>query len=162
MKKAYVKPVFLAEKFVAEQNYAAKGCGTWAWDKAQIQPGMELCYKEKKGEYESDGHKVGNGNAVINTYSDDYNMYYWDYAGRTMNNDGSYNYSDCYLFNREVQECDFVWNNTNEEVYGWNSSVVSERTVANVLLGAFSNFFFGNSATISQHQPQYGGRLIPS
>ena len=48
MKKAYVKPVFLAEKFVAEQNYAAKGCGTWAWDKAQIQPGMELCYKEKR------------------------------------------------------------------------------------------------------------------
>lgn len=163
MKKAYVKPVFVAEEFVAEQNYAAKGCGTYDWDPVNIYPQLHLCYKVNGDSYKEDGHVIEQtGSAGIRgDYSS--GVSYWQYAGMTVNSDGTKDYSDCYLFNKDHTTCDFVWNDTTEQVYAWNAVDVNQRTSwVDKALGAFSNFFYGNGADIKNHQPQYMGRLIPS
>ena len=36
MKKAYVKPVFLAEEFVAETSYASGPCGVSIWSALKL------------------------------------------------------------------------------------------------------------------------------
>lgn len=159
MKKAYVKPIFFAEEFVAEENYAAKGCGTLSWDPVSIEPGMFMC----------DCHSINhNGQADISKkqyeLDPDYSsISYWEYAGAVTKEDGSTDYSDCKLFNYEHKACDFVWNKTQENIFVWDSVVVDERSNwESNPVGSFASFLLGPNAVFKNHQPSYMGTNIPS
>lgn len=168
MKKAYVKPVFVAEEFVAETSYAATGCPTNYWAPVSISNGTQLCADDS-------GHVIGaeNGKKGIINQKDGYStgVSYWDYASwgkdkRPDAGDDTYAAEGTYLFNSGSKVCDFVWDNTANEVGVWRQEKDADgllQWVVKMIEGAkFAPFFFGNSATISQHSPAYNGTMIPS
>lgn len=128
MKKAYVKPVFLAEEFVAETSYAATPCGISVRTQLELIDKKSMCIAKNHkncnhvidvtnapvgGEYE-DGY-VRDDNALIGySQNTDNSFSYWDYATK----DGT----AAFLFNSSIANCDFLWSGNNRDtVQVWNS-----------------------------------------
>ena len=158
MKKAYVKPVFLAEEF--ECTAAVAGCVYSSKKPAQVWEGLTFC--------DDNGHVIGgqNGsNGEVNQW--------WDYATETDNStDGPKNgelgsYNDfAYLFTSGSYECDFIWNSSKSDIYVWTKtegdlkSAISKHTERKgafaTLVSTFVDFFYGiGSGACKMHEPEY-------
>ncbi|MBQ4265435.1 MAG: hypothetical protein IJB85_07990 [Clostridia bacterium] len=162
MKKAYVKPVFFAEEFVAETSYALTGCGTMSWSPKEMYEDMLIC--------SNDGHKLDhNGNATVmdgvyGQNANGENITYWDYAStvdRTGAGDEEYAASNRYLFNSASSICDFVWDDTSEDIGVWRENTTTN-TWSVAWIEKLTTFFIGTNSDLKNHQPQYEGTLIPS
>ena len=164
MKKAYVKPVFLAEEFVAAASYAANGCDTTRISPKYIEQGMQICRDDP-------GHTVGgNKTAEIQGYYDN-NTTYWQYASwsedvRGGAGDSQHAAENAYLFSSEFSVCDFVWNNTANEVGVWREQTNEETgklewAVSWIKDALFATFFLGTGSTIKNHTP-YLEEVLPS
>lgn len=167
MKKAYVKPVFLAEEFVAASSYAIS-CGPASINKAlTINPGNNVCGEK------IDGHTAGKGKAEINnnyigvwpnTVADGENYSYWQYANQ---NDGKSN-----LFSSNNYECDFLWDyysTGKNEIYVWENATAERNSSLGTLavkvgeaIVDFANFFTHSSQSEGQHKPGYMGQSFQS
>lgn len=169
MKKAYVKPVFLAEEFVAETSYANTTCGTGTQVALEIKDGDCFCSKDKNCAstfYENGDqgtvhtlYKDVDDDAILPNNVNPDNFTIWNYA--TYNNDKAY------LFGSSLQECDFVWSgNKEDQVYVWGSTDKSIRTnPANLLtkaLGIVSQFFAGNGSSHGKHPVGYNQTVFQS
>ena len=173
MKKAYVKPVFLAEEFVAAMDHVA-ACTTNYWTPQIIQwptngqPGTDLC----EG---NDGHSVGfNENQALILSNHDKEKFYYDYSQkitykeyaewnadqRPGANADDYTATNAYLFNSGHSACDFVWDNTNSDVGVWKKGTDGNWIVS--LIDNFGTFFLGASANGSGHRPAINGTVVPS
>ena len=156
MKKAYVKPVFLAEEFVAETSYASGACGPASvYEPLLFQKNDVLCDQ-------CNGDKAGGQGAGINdyyTYTNDEGKLvtdttktYWQYAGT----------NDAKMFNSGLFECDFVWEpknatDTTTTVWVWDAVNVADRVLGRITntLMSFTDFFAGNNGTQKKHNPGY-------
>lgn len=120
MKKAYVKPVFLAEAFEGTASVASCGYDADAANSAiQIWHGKNLCTVG------DGGHYVGKDNG--NKHPDV--AQWWDYATNTngantnppkSNSLSGFN-NGAYLFTDGQTVCDFVWNSVDSDVGIWTS-----------------------------------------
>lgn len=121
MKKAYVKPVFMAEEY--ELTASVAGCEYSPSKPFEIWKGTYICASGQ-------GHSVGQGNPT-----DDPVLGYWDYAtagryqnydtkfeghGYQMGNEGTNN--GAYVFTGAETQCDFVWNSYNGDIGVWKDS----------------------------------------
>ena len=177
MKKAYVKPVFLAEEFEMTTNVA--GCDYHSQNKAQIYEPMQMCMGNNSG-HSDQGHQIG-GQQGVSGYVNENNL--WSYAtngasstdGRESNGD---NFADsAYLFAGRNAECDFIWNQKDGPVGIWTTQEVSsiqdvtsdiwiadtsKRTDSSIIswIGSFARVFFGNNSGFDKHTPAYNGVKI--
>lgn len=110
MKKAYVKPVFVAEEFEGTASVAA--CGYSSKNKFEVWEGVQVCH--------SPGHKIGQGNDNAPfkdylEYATDGTTSSWDgyTVGGMDDNKGSY------VFTSGLVECDFVWNSNGGSIGVW-------------------------------------------
>ena len=162
MKKAYVKPVFLAEEFVG--TTAVAGCGEGSVNKpVELEKGQYLCYKVKpNGSYQGDnGHQIGKNNAPV--------LQYWDYAGANKEDDEK---TDVYLFTDSSIVCDFLWNGQGSTVKGWStngqeSGLVWDETQRTDSARNFFDFrkkllefFCGPNADNDNHNPGYNDKIF--
>lgn len=170
MKKAYVKPVFLAEEFVATLDHVAS-CPTNTWAPQQLQfptkqngkGGTHLCSDSQCA------HSVGqNPNAgILDDYETGvtYQEYAaWDVKDRANAGEDGYEAKNAYLFNSGHGACDFVWDNTNQNVGVWVWETKNEKWGVKLIetLGDFGNFFYGAKANNDGHKPAINGTVIPS
>lgn len=170
MKKAYVKPVFLAEEYVAVASHVA-GCGDASINKALIiTPGQCVCDG-------GDGHSAGQGgkgnpagismmyNGKVNENKNTNSQYdYWEYA---KENDGVSN-----LFSSNNFDCDFLWDyysTGKDEIYVWESATAERNsflgTIGAMLNGAvmtYARFFTNSNQGLNQHNPGYMGQSFQS
>lgn len=159
MKKAYVKPVFLAEEFEGTASVAA--CEYRAsHDPLEVWNERNIC------SVGDNGHFIGKvPGASVNKW--------WEYATEgmanpqveftnpTSNNFDAYN-DTAYLFTDGQTVCDFVWNGMGSQVGIWTSeegnvnTSVSDHTKRDglfvTLIDAF-NTFFGIEPKNEQHEP---------
>lgn len=111
MKKAYVKPVFMAEEFVAS-TYHVSACSD------RIDPNNKL------GIYH--GLNLG-GNQNVDYekggLDDNYNatLTYWQYAGVHSADEATEGNTNAYLFTTRNHECDFLWDHWTDTLYVWNT-----------------------------------------
>lgn len=160
MKKAYVKPVFLAEEFVSKTSFAVTPCDTGINGALKLEYGKNICDHCQGDKIGGNGKPSNNGGAFVNDPYDGYDSY-WKYA-TSVNMQGK---NGAYLFNTSVsdyQDCDFIWNGTS---YGDNTSLVyvwdaqdTQRTDKNSLVSTLKNFvqfFAGNSGNEQIHVPGY-------
>lgn len=135
MKKAYVKPVFMAEEFVVTATVA--GCNVKAGNPLPVYDGQIIC------QHLNNGHAIGKGSGDVNNL--------WDYAyGRETSK--SENTSDSYIFTSGNQTCDFLWNSAGGSVGIWTTDNSSEqKAIANAVWKeqdrqntGVLEFFFGN------------------
>lgn len=151
MKKAYVKPVFLAEEFVAASSYAVGTCGPgtisqpWVINKGDL-----ICNKNGKAD---NGHKVGQNKqcGLDDAYTYDTNITNWGYAEKGDN--------QVTLFASKL--CDFLWNpagGNTDEVSVWNQ----DRTESKVVwwTGILA-FLAGPSPSEEKHTIAYEGQHTP-
>lgn len=164
MKKAYVKPVFLAEAFEGTASVASCAGGS-VNTPIELQTGNYMCYDIKNnGKLEGDnGHIVGghNGKAPV--------MKYWDQAG--ANKEGNET-TDVYLFTDSNVVCDFLWSGEGSTVKGWStngkeSGLVWNENERNDAARVFFDFgkkllefFCGPVADNENHNPGYNGYLF--
>lgn len=158
MKKAYVKPVFLAEEFVAETSYANQVCNVNQRGPLEIVNGDYWCKDHSKANGTGGCHakvdiSVGsnpNGQGakslgLASKYNPDKSITYWDYARyNSQQND----YSDgAYLFTDANTVCDFLWDgNTDSNVYAYDSvEKQSKENWSTFALTLLNRFFFGDS-----------------
>ena len=159
MKRAYVKPVFLAEAFEGTASVAV--CDYHANNNpAQIWEGMLMCQKGDQG------HAIGGQNGQKGDVQK-----WWDYATNTKNatdanpKTGSYN-DGAFLFTSGSTTCDFVWNSKEDNIKVWtknendlSSAIWDPSQRINGFLtkvaDLFANFFLGNSAEYIGHTPSY-------
>lgn len=169
MKRAYVKPVFLAEEYVAASNYVA-ACGTLSWLPQLIKfptdhktgDGTHLC------ENTTCAHSVGSNRnqAIIIKDKYDTNTSYEDYAGwdtskRPNAGEDEYSATNAYLFNSGHGACDFVWDNTGSDVGVWKKDEKNNNWFVD-MIGNFGSFFYGSPANGNGHRPAINGTVIPS
>ncbi len=164
MKKAYVKPVFLAEEFEATGSVAA--CVYHVTNNpAQIWEGMYMCARQ------DGGHAIGGQNGQKGEIQN-----WWDYAtntkGATDANPKSGTYNDgAYLFTSGSTTCDFVWNSKTDNIKIWTSeqdnlntaiwdSTKREGGFLTKVWDTFAGFFLGNSADYESHTPVYEERQM--
>lgn len=171
MKKAYVKPVFLAEEFVLSDNVVA-ACGISVNTSMPLyfDENTHMCFNTKSGGSDS-GHQASKGDLDL---SYDGTMSYWEYAredkSTSVYQDGNgqdvtFNNANAYLFSSSYTTCDFVWPNDQKNdkyVYVWNSCDVSLRTTLKSVGQLFADFFFNNNAGEGNHTPGYEGRALMS
>lgn len=158
MKKAYVKPVFLADSFVMTANVAA--CKTGVDRALKLYTGLDVC-----AGCNGDTIKTNKG-YVGQTYADfeDGSKTYWQYAGGTDNPTTS----DAYLFNTsslDYAKCDFLWTPTSSQdmsstIWVWNDESRTQDAETgkwNIrdTFRTFAQFFCGNNGTDKQHYPTY-------
>ena len=150
MKKAYVKPVFLAEVF---EGTASVATCTQDYDPTknlmQVYNGLRVC------EHQNEGHEIGKGQGDVKKF--------WSYATNEFYKSGpdapvSDLNSAAFLLTSGQKECDFVWNSYDGGIGVWydkddklqadmnarDVSLVSSiiKTVAN----DFMSFFRGNGS----------------
>lgn len=94
MKKAYVKPVFMAEFFEVSSTVAV--CPVRSATPLPVEEGDYIC--------DSPGHAVGHAQAPVNNY--------WDYAT-------NYQTDNSYIFTSGTYQCDFLWNSEGGNVGVW-------------------------------------------
>ena len=171
MKKAYVKPVFLAEEFVAEMSYANNGCGVSVYTPAQITYAKhtdaydgttaDLCSGSNDGHYiayePEKQHKWGMALDYDYNTKNGTNLDYWGYAtsGETEIE------KQATLFVTVL--CDFVWNpNTGNKgnVSVWDTVLgrTEGKQYGSKVVGTFMKFFTGSEQV---HPFEYKGSLTP-
>lgn len=169
MKKAYVKPQYFAEEFVAESSYIA-GCGASVYSSYEISLGMDVCL----GTSGDEGHFIGGSDNlekvnIKNTalgetwhYNANGTSYTnWEYAqvGTTAEEQKATIFM--------TRECDFWWDpDTGNDgyVYVWDSTDVAARQ--NKYSGAktawgFFKFFTGANPNEGQHSVAFKGTQVP-
>lgn len=161
MKKAYVKPVFLAEEFVAETSYANSACGisSGAAYKLYINDNnpQHLCIHDgcKGHSLQSKSYVNNHTNTFITDITNDQKtetMTYWNYATKS---DG-----EATLFSFGAVDCDFMWKtNGQDQVSAWKyvdndtraSMVKSTTNIFELIFTnigqSFSQFFLANSSS---------------
>lgn len=111
MKKAYVKPVFVAEEF---EGTASVATCTPNYNPTttpmKVYKDLQVC------EHKNNGHEIGKGSGDVKNY--------WSYA-----TNGAYTSAPkeqendlnkaAFLFTSGQQECDFVWNSYDGEIGVW-------------------------------------------
>lgn len=113
MKKAYVKPVFVAEEFEGTVSVASCQYGVDAQTKIGVYDGLHICPNIHCA------HDIG-GNNGKGTDGDVQN--WWNYATETTtgkNENGLNGPDNAYLFTSGQIECDFVWNSQDSKVGIW-------------------------------------------
>lgn len=121
MKKAYVKPVFLAEVFEGTASVAA--CERGSNEKFEVWNKVMVC--------DSPGHKIGSGND-----SSTFKMQYLNYAtdGLAQNGIWSDDYklgkmgdnTGAYVFTSGMVVCDFLWDSKGGEISVWENTETKE------------------------------------
>ena len=150
MKKAYVKPVFIADTY--ELTSSVAGCGPVSvYSGWRINANMQIC-TEKHGNQQS-AHSIKQS-SLDKTYignDDGANLSYWEYATYTGKDDqGNYQFNndDAYIFFNNVI-CDFLWNPEDQEggrgdVYVWDSI---EKNGGIKLVGSLFSWLTGSNAS---------------
>ena len=149
MKRAYVKPMFVAEEY--EMTECVASCGKGSINQpAIITKGVRLC----------------SGNGQDHTFKKDSDLqavYGWSEAQKDK--------TSAYLFTNSNIECDFLWYGGDSDVQAWSTnkddinSIVwkqedREKLTAdkNYSFGKkFMEFFFGIGADNENHKPGYNG-----
>lgn len=171
MKKAYVKPVFVAEEFVLSDSVAA-ACPINVNTSMPLffDENTVMCFNPNSGKGDN-GHQASKGDLGLSYEGD---MTYWDYARADKSTseyqDGngqnvSFNNGNAYLFSSSYTTCDFVWPNSetnDKDVYVWNSWEVSLRTTLHSVGQIFSDFFFNAKSNEDNHTPGYQGSALMS
>lgn len=174
MRKAYVKPVFLAEEFVGVSQ-SVSACAYSTTNPAEVYLGVGLCNHN-----DGNCHSVKNNHGDISgnyTYLDENGqtktMSYWEYAGNQNGKQGG----DAFLFTVNNGQCDFLWDSDNDNMGVWNTPDVWTNdnvrptpdtstlgSVVNWLGKTFSQFFYGNSSSDGgeNHRPGYMGATLVS
>ena len=168
MKKAYVKPVFLAEEFVAETSYANSACGISSGKAFTLyiddNNPQHLCtHSPCKGHDMTSSSVVytGENSFIVDSEKNTDTMTYWNYATKSDN--------EATLFSFGAVDCDFMWKtNGQDQVSAWKyvdndtraSLIKSTNNIFDLIitgLGSFSQFFHGNhgngSSGNGQHEP---------
>lgn len=160
MKKAYVKPVFLAEEYELTQSVAV--CDLSGSAPLNINLNTVLC---QGGD---NGHEFNTSSeAYKGIYGKDANkadVTYWQYAG-------DHGTTDHALFADDELNCDYVWDNYEDNVGVWRPG--EKEGVTNLggyfvdWLGIkFSQFFHKNGGNGSSnnpgHEPGYNHVMFPS
>lgn len=164
MRKAYVKPVFLAEAFEGTQSVASCGNGSINTP-IELEKGQFICYTNNNGSITGDsGHVIGGQNGKKGSA-----LEYWDAAG--ANKEGSEK-TDVYLFTDANVVCDFLWNGQGSTVKGWSTNgqksglVWDENERGDSAKNFFDfgekllQFFTGAGADNSNHNPGYNGEIF--
>lgn len=143
MKKAYVKPVFMAEEFEAESSYAVGSCEVSTRSPFVIWEGMQITEKEQ--------HEI-NINVGGSTVGQDW---YYNSTNGTNHTNWSYAFEDdnqATLFVNKV--CDFCWdphNGATGSVSVWNGLTHEDRTEQYTIKDdqswQFVKFFTGNEGS---------------
>lgn len=163
MKRAYVKPVFLAEAFegtasVASCQYHSGVAG----NEVLIYNGLRLCSSGNNCSHKVGGNNGGKLDGDIQNY--------WDYATNngvttppTNNNYANNGVDGAYLFTDGHTVCDFVWNGGNSQVGIWTDSernAISDAGSRNPMTSiiswiseSFSAFFGIQGSGSDQHKP---------
>ena len=144
MKKAYVKPVFLAEEFVAASSYVASSCGQSVRSKLLLEYEKNFCAKpncqadsltfHSEDHYGQDHQKPPvyheyNGTKVDGVES------FWDYA--------NYGDNEAYLFTGGLSDCDFLWGgNNNDKVYVWDNVLKGAAEGAKQIVATWNNAIY--------------------
>ena len=147
MKKAYVKPVFLAEAY--EMTSSVAGCPTSSSIPRELIYGQtSLCDHCTGGAVQID--KKDNWDAFKDYATEDKSITtVYDQNGNAQ----SINNGNVYLFTSNTVECDYIWNSNdnNEKLQIWKSNNISERLAAgfetlllNGLSFSLSKFFCGD------------------
>lgn len=167
MKKAYVKPVFMAEEFVATASVASCGINPSQIGTLDVYYGQHLCYNQ------TCGHYVGNDQGNLEYDAKDY----WWYATGKPDNTGSNNVaptaagSGAYLFTDGTVACDFIWNGFGQDVGIWTDneknpiSIEADRQIGSSLvqfISSFSEFFSIPAGNNDQHRPTVNNQIIYS
>ena len=149
MKKAYVKPVFLAEVF---EGTASVATCTQDYDPTknlmQVYNGLRAC------EHTNNGHEIGKGQAPVNNY--------WSYATNGSSDNPTKAVEDlneaAFLFTSGQQECDFVWNSYDGGIGVWydkqdqlqankdDRDVSLVESIIKTVANDFMSFFRGNGS----------------
>ncbi len=160
MKKAYVKPVLVAEPY--EMTETVAWCPESQYKTINVYDGAYLCILQNCHDVDVDDKKAGiNGNY---TYTDAENktqtMTYWQYAGGTSDGAASTN-KDVFLFSTGNYACDFLWSDPKEQIYVWNSPSMDARTENNWKSTGFlfSEFFYSNDSISSGNNHAPGSTL---
>lgn len=167
MKKAYVKPVFLAEEFFMTMSIAA--CQYSMNNPAKIYHGVRMCSgNNHKVTWSPNATNKGTINTKTYTAADGTVMDYWQYSQGAADEASS----DAYLFTVNNGQCDFLWDNSNEQIGVWKTPDTFDgirgadtmkdsegNWLVNWLIGTFSGFFYGSG---DPHEPAYQGESIVS
>ena len=163
MKKAYVKPVFLAEEFVAAASHVA-GCGDGSVNSVkEIIPGTTyLCEFHDNSCNSTLVLENSEANKLYGSHDENFkgstDLTYWDYA--KADSAGSFN-DKIYLFTQNDYECDFVWTGyRNDTVKVWGTLEKEKRSTTNVFYDTFKSltgFFRGSEAVNGHHPLGYNG-----
>lgn len=165
MRKAYVKPVFLAEAFEGTQSVAAcRHHSGSTGGEVLIYNTLRLCSGGN-----SCNHKVG-GNKSNELEGDI--QEYWSYATNgTYNAPSNAGYTDdknngAYLFTDGQVMCDFVWNGGNSQVGIWTEEANNKESAIwdlgsrnlktsfiTWISNSFSSFFAINGNGSDEHKP---------
>lgn len=165
MKKAYVKPVFLAEEFEGTVSVASCQYNVDAQTKIQVYDGLHICDVPCS-------HSIGgnNGQGTKGDVQD-----WWNYATETKtgnNMDGKGGPDNAYLFTSGQIECDFVWNSQGSQVGIWTqfqdqlNTAISEHNNRikkegwNPVISWINSFkdFFGVMGGDNNHRPGIEGK----
>ena len=145
MKKAYVKPVYMADEF--EMTACVASCGKGSINSPiEINDGERLCVGP------GNDHKI-KANSVFG----------W--------NDAKSDGTEVYLFTNSNIECDFLWYGEGSYVQAWSTDKDDKNSIVwtqedRKSLTAETNysfseilmsFFCGNQADNDNHRPGYGG-----
>ena len=152
MKKAYVKPVFLAEEFVAASSYAASPCGVSERKPYELEIGDQLCPDGDSGHYVGGQH--GDKGTINENWHYDNSYTNWQYATKVDNK--------ATIFMDKA--CDFFWDpdtGSDGNVYVWDN--VDEQLRNNKYTGDEKKWhFFGFlSGTQASHVIAFEGTKIP-
>lgn len=175
MKRAYVKPVFVAEKFAAASSYASSACGVSVWNALQIKDGDLLCNTHKNHcSLDFDLGKSNANNDMYTGYVSDPNAE----NGYNKNTDGNFSFWDyatekdqkAYLFNSTIGDCDFLWNgDSSETIKVWNSvdkdaADTSKGFIKGIIdtFQSLSLFFTGNESITGNHDVGYNQQSFRS
>ena len=149
MKKAYVKPVFFAEEFVASEHVAGI-CKLSVTSQLPIYEGVQID-KHSVSYSETPNDNVNVSGWMNSHYNSE--MTYWEYAGVGSKQEAQEGKSDAYLFTATNGVCDFLWNHQTDEMGVWGSPDTfvgndvrpeSEMSVIKWLDVTISKFFYGN------------------
>jgi len=153
MKKAYVKPVLVAEPY--EMTETVAWCPESQYKTINVYSGAALCVKGNCHLVDTSGGWINQNNgysytAIVDGKETTQTMSYWQYAGG--NADGTIaNNKDVFLFSTGNYACDFLWSDPTESIYVWKSPDEKDRIENNWVSTdkSFSQFFYGNESVSS-------------
>ena len=165
MKKAYVKPVFLAEEFVAASSYATS-CGVSQNKPFDLYLGMDFCKNEGNTSDGDKGHYVGGSPDATLDNAKGTIMSAWHYDGKYSNWTYALKEDNKATIFLDVK-CDFCWDpstGNSGPVYVWNDVTTENRTekyTGGDIAWGFSKFFAGANPDDKKHSVAFEGTKAP-